>query len=46
MLAEIRKKAAPEIGEMLDHRVSLRLWVKVKKKWTSNEQILRELGLK
>lgn len=45
MLAEIRKKATPEIEEMLDHRVSLRLWVKVKKKWTRNEQILRELGL-
>lgn len=45
MLAEIRKKAAPEIEEMLDHRVSLRLWVKVKKKWTRNEQVLRELGL-
>ena len=45
MLAEIRKKATPEIEEMLDHRVSLRLWVKVKKKWTKNEQILRELGL-
>jgi GTP-binding protein Era len=45
MLAEIRKKAVPEIARMLDQRVSLRLWVKVKKKWTSNEQILRELGL-
>jgi GTP-binding protein Era len=45
MLAEIRKKAVPELQEMLDHRVSLRLWVKVKKKWTRNEQILRELGL-
>lgn len=45
MLAEIRKKSTPEIAEMLDHRVSLRLWVKVKKKWTKNEQILRELGL-
>ncbi len=45
MLAEIRKRATPEIAEMLDHRVSLRLWVKVKKKWTRNEQILRELGL-
>ena len=45
MLAEIRKKATPEIEEMLDQRVSLRLWVKVKKKWTRNEQILRELGL-
>ncbi|MCL7488271.1 MAG: GTPase Era [Desulfobulbaceae bacterium] len=45
MLAEIRKKAVLEIARMLDQRVSLRLWVKVKKKWTSNEQILRELGL-
>ena len=39
------KQATPEIEAMLDHRVSLRLWVKVKKKWTRNEQILRELGL-
>ncbi len=45
MLAEIRRKAAPEIAEMLGRRVSLRLWVKVKKKWTRNESILRELGL-
>jgi GTPase len=45
MLAEIRKQAVPEIEEMLDHRVRLHLWVKVKKKWTRNEQILRELGL-
>lgn len=44
MLAEIRKKATRDIAEMLDHRVSLRLWVKVKKKWTRNEQILKELG--
>ncbi|MHB1348261.1 MAG: GTPase Era [Desulfobulbaceae bacterium] len=45
MLAEIRQKAVPDIEEMLDRRVTLRLWVKVKKKWTSNEQVLRELGL-
>ncbi|MHB8810302.1 MAG: GTPase Era [Desulfobulbaceae bacterium] len=45
MLAQIRKKAIPDIEEMLGRRVTLRLWVKVKKKWTSNEQILRELGL-
>lgn len=45
MLAEIRTKAVPDIAEMLGRRVRLRLWVKVKKKWTSNEQILRELGL-
>jgi GTP-binding protein Era len=44
MLAEIRKKASRDIKEMLDRRVSLRLWVKVKKKWTQNEQILKELG--
>lgn len=44
MLAEIRTKASRDIQEMLDRRVSLRLWVKVKKKWTKNEQILRELG--
>lgn len=45
MLAEIRRQAVPEIAEMLDNRVTLRLWVKVKKKWTRNEQVLRELGL-
>jgi len=45
MLAEIRKQAIPEMVEMLGRKVSLRLWVKVKKKWTRNEQILRELGL-
>ncbi|GAB4338673.1 MAG: GTPase Era [Desulfobulbaceae bacterium] len=45
MLARIRKGAQAGIAEMLDHPVSLRLWIKVKKKWTRNEQILRELGL-
>lgn len=45
MLAEIRKQSTKDIKEMLDRRVSLRLWVKVKKKWTKNEQILRELGM-
>ena len=45
MLASIRKKSTRDIAEMLDRKVSLRLWVKVKKKWTRNEQILRELGM-
>ncbi|MDW7772028.1 MAG: GTPase Era [Desulfobulbaceae bacterium] len=45
MLAEIRKSASRDIKEMLDRRVKLRLWVKVKKKWTRNEQVLRELGM-
>lgn len=45
MLAAVRKQAVPEIEEMLGHKVTLHLWVKVKKKWTGNELILRELGL-
>lgn len=45
MLGQIRKKAMPDIEEMLDRKVTLRLWVKVKKNWTSNEQVLRDLGL-
>ncbi len=45
MLGEIRRSAATEIEHLLDCRVRLRLWVKVKKKWTKNENILRELGM-
>ena len=45
MLAEIRRSASTEIAQLLDCRVRLQLWVKVKKKWTRNENILRELGM-
>ncbi len=45
MLGEIRRSATTEIENLLDCRVRLRLWVKVKKKWTKNENILRELGM-
>ncbi len=45
MLGDIRKAASREIEKMLGCKVQLKLWIKVKKKWTSNEQILRELGL-
>ncbi len=45
MLAEIRIAATKEITKLLGCKVQLKLWVKVKKKWTSNEQILRELGM-
>ncbi len=45
MLGKIRQEAAREIAAMLGCRVRLQLWVKVKKKWTSNSGILRELGL-
>ena len=45
MLGEIRKAATKEIEKLLYCKVQLKLWIKVKKKWTSNEQILRELGM-
>lgn len=45
MLGDIRKSATKDIVKLLGCKVQLKLWVKVKKKWTSNEQILRELGL-
>lgn len=45
MLAEIRESATKDIKHLLDCRVRLQLWVKVKKKWTKNESVLRELGL-
>ncbi len=45
MLGAIRKAATRDIEKLLGCRVQLKLWVKVKKKWTSNEQILKELGL-
>lgn len=45
MLGRIRREAAAEIKHLLGCEVTLRLWVKVKKKWTSNEQLLRELGM-
>ncbi|HEB69630.1 MAG TPA: GTPase Era [Desulfobulbus sp.] len=45
MLGRIRQEAGKEIAQLLGCRVTLKLWVKVKKKWTTNEQLLRELGL-
>jgi GTPase len=45
MLGDIRKAASKDIEKLLGCKVQVRLWVKVKKKWTSNEHILRELGL-
>ncbi len=45
LLGKIRKEASVDIAGMLGCRVQLQLWVKVKKKWTSNSGILRELGL-
>ncbi len=46
MLAKIRKQASSDIERLLGCSVRLHLWIKVRKKWTENESILRELGLK
>jgi GTP-binding protein Era len=45
MLGDIRRAATKDIEKLLGCKVQLKLWIKVKKKWTSNEQILRELGV-
>jgi GTP-binding protein Era len=45
MLGALRKAASKDIEKLLGCKVQLKLWIKVKKKWTSNEQILKELGL-
>ena len=45
MLGEIRRDATKDIEKLLGCKVQLKLWVKVKKKWTGNERVLRDLGL-
>jgi len=45
MLGRIRREACRDIEKLLGCKVTLKLWVKVKKKWTTNEQLLRELGM-
>jgi len=45
MLGRIRREAGRDIEKLLGCRVTLKLWVKVKKHWTTNEQLLRELGM-
>lgn len=45
MLGRIREEATRDIEHLLGCRVQLKLWLKIKKNWTSNEQLLRELGL-
>lgn len=43
-LRQIGQAAREEMEKLLDQRVLLKLWVKVKKDWTSNPGFLRELG--
>jgi len=44
-LKEIGTAARLDIEEMLQVKVMLKLWVKVKKNWTKNSSFLKELGL-
>ena len=43
-LKAIGSAARKDIEELLDCRVMLKLWVKVKKNWTKDKQFLKELG--
>jgi GTP-binding protein Era len=45
MLGQIRTAATKEIEKLLACKVTLQLFVKVRKNWTEDEQILSELGL-
>lgn len=45
MLAALRKNATADIEQLLGCKVRLHLWIKVRKDWTENIAILRELGL-
>lgn len=45
MLAAIRKQAGADIEHLLGCRVRLHLWIKVRKNWTGNQAILKDLGL-
>jgi GTP-binding protein Era len=44
MLKEIGQEARIELEKMLDRKVYLELWVKVKENWRQDERVLKELG--
>ena len=44
MLKEIREEAQMELERLLATRISLALWVKVKKNWSRNKGFLTQLG--
>lgn len=46
MLKEIGSKARPDIERLVDAKVNLKLWVKVRKDWRDNEAQLRNFGFK
>lgn len=46
MLKEIGSRARLELENLLDCKINLQLWVKVRKNWRDNNSILRSLGYK
>ncbi len=44
LLKEVGAATRKELNEMLDQRVHLEIWVKVKENWTENPAMLRQLG--
>lgn len=44
MLKKIGSMARPEIEEMLDSKVNLKLWVKVKKDWRDSDFLIKNFG--
>jgi GTP-binding protein Era len=44
VLKEVGREARAEIEPLLDSRVNLKLWVKVKEGWADDERALRSLG--
>ncbi len=44
MLKDIGRAARLELERMLDRKVYLELWVKVKKNWRQNDRFIKELG--
>ena len=44
MLKKIGSQARPEIEDMLEMKVNLQLWVKVKKDWRDSDTLLRNYG--
>jgi len=44
VLREVGQQARVEIEKMLDSKVNLKLWVKVKEGWADDERVLKSLG--
>ena len=44
-IRRIGQEARQDIERMLDHKVMLRLWVKVKRGWADSDRALKSLGM-